>query len=205
GGRGGAGRRSRGGGGGGLGGGGGRAGGPGGGRGGGGAPGAARRGGGGRRRGRRPPPRARAGARRGGRPAGRACGARGSSTGGDGRELVASAPHGLEKAGVARVVPELGPQPGDVHVDRPVEGLLGAAPDELEEALAGDDVAGAFREDAQQVELVGGEGQLAPPQRGPEGLGIEGELAHNHLTGGGAGLSPRPPDLGLDAGEELSR
>ena len=106
---------------------------------------------------------------------------------------------------MARVVAELGPEARDVDVDRPVERLLGAALHELEEALARDDLPRPLREDAQQLELVGGEGQLAPPPGGAERLGIEGELAEHDRPGGGAGLAARPAHLGLDPREELAR
>src|SRR5690606_22124724 len=70
-----------------------------------------------------------------------------------GGDLVARAPDGLDRAGVAQLAPQL----AHVDVDRAGVAEEGEAPDPLEQLLAGEDQAPVLDQRDQQVELLGGQ------------------------------------------------
>jgi hypothetical protein len=121
------------------------------------------------------------------------------------RQHVAEAAHGLEQAGRARVVAELGAQARDLHVDGAVEGVLGAALGQIEELLARERAPGPLGEHAQEGELVAGQAQLAPVEGGAHAPGLEGQRPDaDHLLPR-AGLAAVAAHDRADARDQLDR
>ena len=77
-------------------------------------------------------------------------------------EDVARPAHGDDAPRVGRVSSRSGAQPRDMHVHRAVEGLQLVAPDQVQQTLARKHPAGVAGQGQQQVELIGGEADVAP-------------------------------------------
>src|SRR5262245_14323611 len=90
-------------------------------------------------------------------------------------EPIAEATHGLDEGGATRVVAQLLPQPRDEHVDRAVVRLPVEAARRLHDALAGEDAPAVAEEQAEQLELGGGQIEGAPiePRRARVPLYLE--------------------------------
>src|SRR5690606_15085812 len=82
-------------------------------------------------------------------------------------EAEAETAHGRHVARGVRVVAELAAQPRHVHVERLGRADRVRAPHVAHQGVAHDDGAGVLHEDAQQVELLGGQVQLAVALEGP--------------------------------------
>src|SRR5262245_167784 len=104
-------------------------------------------------------------------------------------EPVAHRPHGLDEPGP--LLAELGPQPADVHVDRPGSSVVLITPHAGQELLAGEHLARVRREEPQQLVLHVGEVEGAVGHRGLVRLEVEHEIAVLHNFG--ARRSPGPP------------
>src|SRR6266540_5445956 len=96
-----------------------------------------------------------------------------------GVEAVADAPHGLDRAGLLRVVLHLRAEALDGHVDEPGVAEVVVVPDALQQELASEDLARAPGELEQQPELRGAQAQLLAAALGDEGAGVDLEIAAN--------------------------
>src|SRR3984893_15010696 len=104
-----------------------------------------------------------------------------------------------DEAGTVRVVAELAPQPGDMHVQ-----CLGrppplAVPDLTHDLLTGDHLPRVADQHAQQVELLGGELKLSVADPCAAGIRIDAHALHN------AGLHAAATEQRADPGEKLGQ
>src|SRR5262245_7764466 len=118
-------------------------------------------------------------------------------------EAIAEAAHGLDEGGVARVVAELLPQPGDEHVDGAVVGLPVEAAGGLQDAVAGEDPAAVPHQQAEQLELRGGQLQGAAGE--PGGARLPLDLERPHLDRGAALAAGAAAQHRLQARRQLAR
>src|SRR5947209_7251310 len=88
-------------------------------------------------------------------------------------EPEADPPHGGDEPGVRGVVAELLTQPGDVHVERLGRGPPGSVPDFAHQLFPGYHPAGVAHQDAQQVELLGGQVELLVAEEGAVRLHVD--------------------------------
>src|SRR5215207_6829923 len=92
-------------------------------------------------------------------------------------EAVADAAHGLDRAGLLRVVLHLRAEALDGHVDEPGVAEVVVVPDALQQEVASEDLAWAPGELEQQSELGGAQAQLLAAAPGDEGAGVDLEVA----------------------------
>src|SRR5690606_28665105 len=118
-------------------------------------------------------------------------------------EPEAHAPDGGDVAGVVGVVAELAPQPRHVHV----EGLGRAggvrAPHLAHEGVARNDGTGLPHQHPEQLELLGGEVELAAALEGAVGGDVDADVLRGDLVLVGE-LPAGPAQQCADAGEQLS-
>src|SRR5687767_14467706 len=77
-----------------------------------------------------------------------------------GGHLVDDPVYRLDPRRLVRVLLDLGPQAADVRVDAAEVDRLVLAPDQAQDVLAGEDLAGALRQAVEEVELEPGERDL---------------------------------------------
>src|SRR5208283_4247106 len=125
---------------------------------------------------------------------------------GVGEEAVADAADGGEVGGDGGVVLDVAAEADDEVVDGAGVGVFADAPDVFEDLLAGDDLAGAEGEVAEEVGLH--DGEVGGAVRGDELEGVEADgavvegvgVGGGWLGGGdGGGLPGGAPQEGLDA------
>src|SRR2546426_257499 len=115
-------------------------------------------------------------------------------------EPEADAAHGGDVARGGGIVAELLTQPGDVHVQGLGGRPPGGVPDLAHQLLTGDDPARVPYQDAQQVELLGGELQLLVAHPRTVRLDVDA-----HTLGGGRVLGRATAQQGPDAGQQLGK
>src|SRR3954462_13066421 len=117
-------------------------------------------------------------------------------SGGD--ELVAGAAHRPDPLRVA----ELAPQLRDVHVDGAGAARICHAPDEIEQALAGEDDARVLEEAGEKVELLARQLDLCPGHGHLVGVASQDDLARSEPLVRGPALGA--PQDRLDPGRQLA-
>src|SRR5579859_221705 len=90
-------------------------------------------------------------------------------------EPESDASHRGDEVRSVRVVAELAPQPGHVHVERLGRSPPLAVPDLPHDLISGHDLAGLGDQQVQQVELLGGEIELGGAEPGPAGVGVDSD------------------------------
>ena len=114
-------------------------------------------------------------------------------------EAVADRAHRLDQ--VRMLLAELGPQPPDVHVDRPRAAVVLVTPDPAEQRLAGEDLGRVAGEEAEQLVLH--VGQVEDAAGDSRLVGLEVEHQRPVLDDVGPQALPGAPEEVLEARHEL--